>query len=148
MDKTSESRHKAILKIISEEIISKQEKLIERLNEAGYNATQSTVSRDIKKLGIVKSSDDDGTIRYVAVYDRISEKSIFRDAVTGADYAGNTAVIKCRIGMAQAVCTTLDSMHNPEVVGTLAGDDTIFVLMRSENDAKHLSRIFKKELGL
>ena len=147
-DKTRESKPEAILRLVSEEKISCQKVLIERLRELGYSVTQSTVSRDIKKLGIIKTSDSDGIVRYMVSAVKFSDKSIFTAGVTSADYAGNTAVIKCRAGTAQAVCATLDTMDYPDIVGTLAGDDTIFVLMRSENDAKHIVGKFRKELQL
>lgn len=143
-----ESRQETILKLISDEIISRQEVLLKRLNELGYNVTQSTVSRDIKKMGIIKACDGGGNIRYMTASGKITEKSIFSDAVTDIDYAGHITVIKCRTGMAQAVCATLDNLNYPEIVGTIAGDDTIFALMRSENDARHLVKNLKKELNL
>lgn len=147
-DKMCESRYDAIIKIVSEQKISSQEILLERLRELGYNATQSTVSRDIKKLGIIKTSDDEGVIRYMTSSVSFTDQSIFAAAIKGADYAGHTAVIKCRTGTAQAVCAMLDTMDYPDIVGTLAGDDTIFVLMRTENDARHLVKKFRKELQL
>ncbi|MDD7185675.1 MAG: ArgR family transcriptional regulator [Oscillospiraceae bacterium] len=147
-DKMCESRYDAIIKIVSEQKISNQEVLLERLKELGYKATQSTVSRDIKRLGIIKASDDEGVVRYMTSSVNFTDQSIFKVAIKGADYAGHTAVIKCRTGTAQAVCALLDTMDCPDIVGTLAGDDTIFVLMRTENDAKHLVKKFRKELQL
>ncbi|MGN1037513.1 MAG: arginine repressor [Ruminococcus sp.] len=147
-DKICESRCDAILKIISEQKISNQKILLERLKELGYKATQSTVSRDIKRLGIIKASDDEGVVRYMTSSVNFTDQSIFKVAIKGADYAGHTAVIKCRTGTAQAVCALLDTMDCPDIVGTLAGDDTIFVLMRTENDARHLVKKFRKELQL
>lgn len=143
-----ETRQEALIRLINTEPIGTQEELTRRLSEEGFNATQSTISRDIKKLGLVKSADKNGTVRYTAVPETNFEKGIFMDTVTGADYAGNIAVIKCMNGMAQAVCATIDNMNNPEIVGTIAGDDTIFVLMRCESDAKRLARSFKAELDL
>lgn len=146
-DKNKESRYNAILKLVSEETISRQEEITERLKLMGYNVTQSTVSRDIKKLGIIKLDGKNGISGYTIPPVRFSEKSIFKDAIVGADYAGHMVVIKCRTGTAQAVCATLDTMKYPDIVGTLAGDDTIFILMRSENDAKNLVKKFKKEFN-
>ncbi len=147
-DKISQSRAEAILKLISEHKISRQDILQEHLSELGYSVTQSTVSRDIKKLGIVKAPDADGIVRYMKSDVKFTDKSIFAAGVTDADYAGHTAVIKCKAGTAQAVCAILDAINYPDVVGTIAGDDTIFLLMRSENDARHIVKKIKKELQL
>lgn len=147
-DKICESRYDAIIKIVTEQKISNQEILLEKLKELGYKATQSTVSRDIKKLGIIKASDDDGVIRYMTSSVNFTDQSIFAAAITGVNYAGHTAVIKCRTGTAQAVCTILDAMDYPDIIGTLAGDDTIFVLMGTETEARNLAKKFKKELQL
>jgi len=145
-DKIRESRCDAILKLVSEEKIDCQEIILDRLKKMGYNATQSTVSRDIKKLGIIKTFDSDGVLRYMPSRFKFIDNGIFAAAVKSADCAGHTVVIKCGAGTAQAVCTALDATDYPDIVGTIAGDDTIFVLMKSEKDAQNLVRNFRKEL--
>ena len=105
--------------------------------------TQATVSRDIKELRLVKSLDVNGAYRYMNPHVETGENGvnytdIFRNAVHSIDYASNDVVIKCHTGMAQAACAALDSMQWSMVVGTLAGDDTIFVITRSEQQAQVL----------
>lgn len=139
-------RQKAILKIISEDKISGQEELIKKLAANGYNATQATISRDIKDLSIAKVSDPESGYRY-DIPTRLKEvgktpiellKEIFPQAVVSVDFAVNTVVIKCYTGMAQAVCAKLDNANFDLVVGTIAGDDTIFVVLKSEQSAIEL----------
>ena len=76
----------------------------------------------------------------------VVEKSLFEEAVISVDYAMNTIVLKCRAGMAQGTCAAIDSVEHQGIVGTIAGDDTIFILVRSEADAKKLSKKFRSEL--
>ncbi len=139
-------RQKAILKIVSENKISGQEKLIRKLADYGFSATQATVSRDIKDLSIVKINDPLSGYRY-DIPDKFKEdgktpaqllKEIFPQAVISVDFAINTVVIKCYTGMAQAVCAKLDNANFDLVVGTIAGDDTIFVVLKSEQSAIEL----------
>ncbi len=144
-------RHEMIVKLVSEQAIETQETLCRLLTEAGFKVTQATVSRDIRELALIKTQNGDGVSRYtLPVLKReamASEGSIIysmiADSVTSVDYAMNTAVIKCTGGMAQAICSKLDSTEIPAVVGTIAGDDTIFILMRTERDAERLVRELK-----
>ena len=138
-------RHLKILDIIENNDINTQEMLQNKLLEIGFDVTQATVSRDIKELKLVKILSSLGNYKY-AVPPNLKEKnplsiliSLFTESVISIDYAVNTVVIKCHIGMAQAVCAKLDSVDFQNIVGTLAGDDTIFVLMKSENDAIRLT---------
>ncbi|WMJ23038.1 hypothetical protein RBG61_13770 [Paludicola sp. MB14-C6] len=137
-------RHKVILDIIDKQEIYTQEGLLEQLKLAGYDVTQATVSRDIKTLDLVKTMTETGKYRYTQRLDYITKKnsikfkSVFLEATVSVDYALNTVVLKCHVGMANAACAALDTMHLEDVVGTLAGDDTIFILMRTENSAKRL----------
>ncbi len=111
------------------------------LLDAGFQVTQATVSRDIKELKLVKTLSESGHYRYALPPSAneqnslISLVSLLTEAVISVDYAINTVVIKCHVGMANAVCAKLDNAAFNNLVGTLAGDDTIFVLLRSENDA-------------
>ena len=140
------NRHQAILEIITETPVSTQKQLIKLLREHNIRATQATLSRDIQDLCLVKARDRNGIYRYVLPKAKAAEKSIFADAVLSVDYAMNTIVLKCRAGMAQGTCAAIDSVHHSGVVGTIAGDDTIFILVRTEEDAKKLAKQFKRDL--
>lgn len=139
-------RHEAILEIINEKPVATQELLIELLAERGISATQATLSRDIQQLSLVKTRDEKGIYRYALPPAAAAEKSLFAETVISVDYAGNMIVLKCKAGMAQGTCVAIDSVNHTGVVGTIAGDDTIFILARTEADAKKLSKKFKSEL--
>lgn len=134
-------RKKAILDIVSTYEVDTQETLQALLLERGFNVTQATVSRDIKQLALLKTMSPSGSYKYTIppkpqeTSARLSFKSLYADSVVSIDRAINIVVIKCYAGMANAVCSKLDAAAYKGVVGTLAGDDTIFVLMREENDA-------------
>ena len=136
-------RHEAIIRLIEENCLSTQTDLLEMLKKEGFDTTQATISRDIKDLRLIKKVDDLGRSRYVVDSGDSGEllgkyKSIFSHSVISADYAGNTLVIKCYTGMAQAACAALDSMHWEGLVGTLAGDDTIFALCKTPELAEKM----------
>ncbi|MGN0620704.1 MAG: arginine repressor [Porcipelethomonas sp.] len=137
-------RHSKILDIIKLRDVETQEMLQEILKEYGFKVTQATVSRDIKELKLIKKLDENGVYKYVSPSDSRVKQNIFMDTVMDVDYAVNTVVVKCHTGMAQAACAALDSMNYENIVGTLAGDDTIFVLMRTEPDAEKLCKTFRK----
>ncbi|MDE5916636.1 MAG: arginine repressor [Oscillospiraceae bacterium] len=137
-------RHNKILDIIKLQNVETQEMLQELLQNYGFNVTQATVSRDIKELKLIKKLDENGVYKYVSPLDSKIKQNIFMDTVMGVDYAMNTIVVKCHTGMAQAACAALDSMNYDNIVGTLAGDDTIFVLMKTEADAERLCRTFHR----
>lgn len=139
-------RHEAILEIISERPVATQELLTELLGKKGIKTTQATLSRDIQQLSLVKQRDENGEYRYTLPVSAAEEKTFFEEAVLSVDYAMNTIVLKCRAGMAQGTCAAIDSVNHQGVVGTIAGDDTIFILVRSEADAKKLSKKFRSEL--
>ena len=139
-------RHEVIIEIITEKAVATQELLIQLLAEKGIKATQATLSRDIQQLSLVKQRDENGVYRYSLPAAAAEEKSLFEEAVISVDYAMNTIVLKCRAGMAQGTCAAIDSVNHQGVVGTIAGDDTIFILVRSEADAKKLSKRFRSEL--
>ncbi len=145
-------RQKAILELITEQQISTQEDLIKGLLGKGFDATQATVSRDIKELGLVKRPVKGGKSAYTAgetKANKIASKynSIFKESVIAADYAMNTCVIKTHVGMANAACAALDALMHEEIVGTLAGDDTIFALCRTEVAAKTICEKVRSLLG-
>ncbi|MDR0223230.1 MAG: hypothetical protein LBI38_06855 [Oscillospiraceae bacterium] len=135
-----------ILSIIREKDIENQETLIAELRGRGHFVTQATVSRDINELKLEKTLSDEGVCRYAVQKKAKNVKfsGLFATGVTGIDRALNTVVIKCHPGMANAVCAMLDIMDIPAVAGTIAGDDTIFVLARTESDASELAEKFKR----
>lgn len=145
-------RHAKILEMIASRPIDTQEDLLRGLKEEGFEVTQATVSRDIKELHLVKVMNADGVYTYSNIEKSPKDNSadrfhtIFSHSVIHIDFAINTVVIKCYTGMAQAVCATLDSLHWDSMVGTIAGDDTIFVLMRTEQHAAELVRELNKLL--
>lgn len=134
-------RHAKILELIAEFEIDTQEDLLGRLNENGFKVTQATVSRDIKELRLIKVQSAGGGYRYSTNSSRdnvdMSFKfhAVFSEAVNVIDYAENMVVIKCYVGMANAACAAMDSIRWEGVVGTIAGDDTIFCVMRTKSDA-------------
>lgn len=139
-------RHDAILEIINSKSVATQEMLIQCLAEKGIITTQATLSRDIQQLSLVKQRDEHGVYRYMLPAAAVAEKSIFSESVVSVDYAMNTIVLKCHAGMAQGTCAAIDSANHEGIVGTIAGDDTIFILMRTESDAKKLCKKFKSEV--
>lgn len=134
-------RQAKILEIISSNDIETQEQLQSMLLGSGYEVTQATISRDMKELRLVKELSSNGRYVYSTGQknnDSITKRTggIFNESIIRIDYALNTVVIKCFTGMANAACATIDSMNLDEIVGTIAGDDTIFILCRSEETAK------------
>ncbi len=143
------NRQEAILKIISQNCVTTQTELLERLSEMGFNTTQATISRDIKALRLVKKPDEFGRSCYAAEKDEKSDflmqyKSVFAHSVISIDYASNIVVIKCNNGMANAACATLDSMELESALGTIAGDDTIFILCRTPEKAQELRKTLEE----
>lgn len=143
------NRHEAILSLISKEDIGTQEELMQKLNDLGYKVTQATVSRDIKYLKLIKTPVSSGQYKYSYVNDETEDfsgkyYSILSHSVTSVDFAGNMAVVKCFAGMANAACAAMDSLDIENIVGTLAGDDTIFVLCRNEQCAEEFKNYIEK----
>ena len=143
--KTKAERLQTILRLVQEHPISRQEVLLEHLRNEGFEVTQATVSRDIRELGLVKVATGDGHYRYVAAsgagksaHSPSRFETIFRESVLKADFAGHFVLVKCYTGMANAACEVFDAMVWNDVVGTLSGDDTFLVLMRSEDAARTL----------
>lgn len=142
-------RQDAILSLIKENNVETQQELTSLLFSVGYEVTQATVSRDIKELGLHKKINKDG--RYVYTHDSAEVQNSISDEMTiilskslvSTDYSLNTVVIKTLAGMAQGAASVLDAMHFPECLGTIAGDDTIFVVTRSEEASEKLCRRLK-----
>ncbi|MCL2037326.1 MAG: hypothetical protein FWG83_08100 [Oscillospiraceae bacterium] len=141
-------RHREILGLIKSENIINQEMLLERLRARGIVVTQATISRDIAELGLKKATSDDGIYCYVVPEQLKQTKfvGLFSHAVKTITVAMNTIVIKTYPGLASAVCTALDLRDLSTIVGTIAGDDTIFAMTRSERDAAELAAKLKKLL--
>lgn len=141
-------RQAEILRIISTNEVETQEMLLSLLRERGYEVTQATVSRDINELNIEKSVSANGVNCYAKAEKVHSVRfhNIISEAVVSIDFAMNIVSIKCHSGLANAACAGLDMMNLSYVVGTIAGDDTIFVLTRTESDARMLSRHLKEML--
>ncbi|HEX9062240.1 MAG TPA: arginine repressor [Clostridia bacterium] len=143
------SRHSKILEIIEKYPIETQEELAEKLKEIGMDVTQATVSRDIKELRLVKVMDKDGNHRYSVHSNSVSGASgrlmtIFSETLTSCDYANNIVVLKTLPGMAQAAASAIDAMNWAEIVGTIAGDDTVMIVCRAEKIAEEMTERFNK----
>jgi len=145
------NRHIKILSIIQERNIKTQEELADALLQTGYNVTQATVSRDIKDLKLVKKTDENGVVRYTADKKNkevISERliTVLRQSYISSDSAGNMLVVKTLPGMAGAAASAIDAYDFENLVGTIAGDDTIFIALKSNEDALGLMAFFNSEL--
>ena len=135
-------RQAAILDIITSNEIKTQEELSAHLRERGYTATQATISRDIKELRLIKVASHSGGYQY-STPDQSSTathmtrlKNIFRECVVKVDRAQNLVVLKTLVGMANAAAAAIDAMKIRDIVGTLAGDDNILVILRTNEDAE------------
>jgi len=147
------SRQNVILEIITEQDIETQSQLLEALEARGVSSTQATVSRDIKELRLIKEIAPDGNYRYApAGADLDSDASrrmegIFRDGCVSFDYALHTVVIHTLPGLAQAVGSALDGMTHDNVLGCIAGDDTVLVIMRNAASAERLCTHLRRNYG-
>lgn len=146
-------RHEAILNLIQTQNIETQQDLTVALSSVGFDVTQATVSRDIKELGLIKKLNSDGNYIYARNStpdnDGVSEKMavIFSQSVISASFAQNIIVLKTLSGMAQGAAAALDSMNHPEILGTIAGDDTIFIVAGSEESASRFCRKLEAMIG-
>ena len=135
-------RQSMILSIIEKEDIDTQELLQQRLQEQGVRCTQATISRDIKQLHLIKEPVGQGRYRYTVSSQRnrlnVADKlrTIFRESIISVDFAQNMVVVKTMAGLANAAAAALDGMNIPYMVGTLAGDDTAFLVMRDTESAR------------
>lgn len=146
-------RHAKILEIISSKDVETQEELQAHLLKSGYEVTQATISRDIKELRLVKELSEKGRYIYStgkkAGQDALKRTGgIFGDSIVSVEFAMNIVCIKCFPGMAVAVCTAIDSMDWTGVVGTISGDDTIFVLCKTEDFAKIFTKNMERILNV
>ena len=134
-------RQAKIMEIISTQNVETQEQLLALLQESGFRCTQATISRDIKEMRIVKELTSLGSYRYTTTGSEIGGSfsarlnTIFRECVIGFDYAQNIIVIRTLPGLASAAGSAIDAMNLSAIVGSLAGDDTVMVVMRDNNAA-------------
>lgn len=145
---SKEERWEMIFEIISKEHISTQKQLLQRLEEEGFCVTQATISRDIKLMGLVKTADPEGGY-YYSVTRPLSDlqdmdeenrsKSPYLDSVSGIVCAKNLVVVKCASGMAQAICAVIDAMKLADMIGSIAGDDTILLISQDDDKALNLA---------
>ena len=146
------SRQEEILQIIEQNEIETQEELAQQLRRRGYKVTQATVSRDIKELRLIKISGHQSAYRYakpgrheIAVNDRMIR--LLSDSTVDIDYAGQMIVVKTLSGSANVAAEAIDNMNWQEVLGTIAGDNTIFVAVRNEGDGAEIAARIRKLAG-
>ena len=144
-------RQQKILELIETYTINTQEELISRLNEAGYMATQATISRDIRELKLVKAMMADGVYKYIHPTKRETPAPRFNSALAESilriDGAGNNIVIRTYPGMAQPVASCIDAIGHPDILGCVGGDDTIIVVIRDAQRANELCNKIRQTLN-
>ncbi len=145
-------RQAMILEIISQENIETQEQLLGRLCQRGIRCTQATISRDIKQMHLIKEPVGHGVYKYAVSSNRsklnFAEKlrTIFRESITSIASAQNIVVLKTMPGLASAACSALDNMEISYMVGSLAGDDTAFLVMHDTESAESFCREIQEML--
>lgn len=137
------NRQEVILRVISQYEVETQQELAQRLKEEGFEVTQATVSRDIRDMKLSKMPTGDGHQKYVRFHNdekHLSGKyvNVLKEGFVSIDMAQNILVVKTVSGMAMAVAAAIDAMKYPEIVGTIAGDDTIMMAVRTVEDTKSL----------
>ena len=145
-------RQQKILELIEKYDIDTQDTLIKRLSENGYNVTQTTISRDIRDLCLIKGPTGKGTYKYVAPEtkkgnDAPGHNSALTDAVLKIEAAQNIIVIKTMAGMANAIAVCLDSLHIKDIIGSVAGDDTILLVLKNNEKADAVETELKGVFG-
>lgn len=143
------NRQKVILDIIANNDIETQHQLIKALADAGVRSTQATISRDIKELRLIKELTPRGTYRYATATKDNADyserlRTIFKECAVSVAYAQNIVVIKTLPGLANAASSALDNMDVKDLVGTLAGDDTSFIVMTDTEAAKRFCKEVKE----
>lgn len=142
-------RERLILEIVSSQPVRTQAELVRALRRKGLQVTQATVSRDIKRLGLVKVPDERGRYRYAPPQGvqqasspgaRAKLAAAFREFVTGVDWGEGLVLVKTLAGRANAVAAAIDEVRMPEIAGTVAGDDTILVVVRRPQDRRAVVR--------
>lgn len=147
------NRQAKILELIEQKDIETQEQLLTELEVCGFATTQATISRDIKELRIIKELGPNGMYRYSTAPKQAEPtctaklNSIFKQCVVNCDHAQNIVVIKTMPGLASAACSAIDAMNFDMIVGTLAGDDTAFLLLRDSASASALCTDIRRQLS-
>ncbi len=143
------SRQDEILRIIKEKDVETQEELAEELRKTGYKVTQATVSRDIRELRLIKVAANGGGFKYArperretAVSDRLTR--ILNDSLVNVDFSGNMIVVKTLSGSANVAAEALDNLGWDEILGTIAGDNTIFIVAKNETDTIEITNRIRK----
>ncbi len=137
------ARHAMIQEIVENNEIKTQEELAQALRDRGISVTQATVSRDIKALRLLKVLSRDGGYKYATADKAESGMAerfirIFHDSVLSVNHAGNLLVLKTLSGSAHAACEAIDTLHWPEIIGTISGDNTILVILPDETTAQSI----------
>ena len=145
-------RHAKILEIIRKNEVETQEELSDRLEREGFQVTQATVSRDIRELKLTKVAMSNGKQKYAALTEPAEDLSqkyirVLKDGFASMDMAQNILVIKTVSGMAGAVCAAIDAMKFQEMVGSIAGDDTIICIIRDDEEAVKIMKKLRKIVG-
>ncbi len=152
MKSMKSKRQEEILRIIEEVDVETQDQLLEQLRLRGVTSTQATISRDIKELHLIKELTGYGTYKYVVSERKTSLnfagrlRTIFKEGVTSFDVAQNIVVVKTMPGLASAACAAVDGMEIPDLVGSLAGDDTALLIMRTNEAAAEFCNEIHKML--
>ncbi len=152
MKSTKRQRQALILEIVRNKPVSSQFEIVEALAERGVATNQATVSRDLKGLGMVRAPDRDGRARYVAPAENLSRtwedvSELLSDHVSDVDWSPLLVVLKTDSGAAHMVGVAVDALREPDIVGTVAGDDTLLVVPRSEAARERLVARFLQVVG-
>lgn len=141
---TKSKRKNEILRLITENVITTQDEILDDLKALGFNVTQATVSRDMRELKIAKITDSNGVLKYSVPGGNVSQRNTFglksalTESIVKIDYACNDIVIRTMPGLAQAIAGAIDSLHIENVLGCVAGDDTILIITRNNESASEI----------
>ena len=140
-----EKRRERIIQIIQEVEINTQGELARLLTLEGFSVTQATVSRDIQELGLVKTTGGSGKPHYIKPLDpRLNKlKNLFHQSVLNIDYTGNLVVIKTIAGAANSACTLIDNITHDDIMGTIAGDDTILIIIKNIENVEKIVKLLR-----
>ena len=149
LNMTKKQRLEKILSLIEEEEFSTQEELTDKLNELGYNVSQATVSRDINELNLKKDAGKSRKVKYVKqlkVQPQVSDKIIdlYKNIALSVTSANNLVIIRTLIGNGNSAGVAIDAMHFPQILGTVAGDDTLLIVTKTEKDSEYLVKTLRE----
>ncbi|MBI4532273.1 MAG: arginine repressor [Candidatus Latescibacteria bacterium] len=139
---TKKLRHKKIVEIVEQQVMETQEELVNLLTQLGITVSQSTLSKDIKQLGLVKTRNVDGSARYSLPVERATPQNMkilqreLSDYLLRHDNAQNLLILRTTPGNAQGVCAAIDNMNWPEILGTVAGEDTVLIISKTVKETK------------